>query len=794
MDRKTERASSHLRASGRSKGVDTKLLALHEYVARLSSTTSVEDVYNHTLDAMNLALGFSHADFSMVEGSWLRTKAQRGIESAYSDMRLDGPGVIVKAASQKKAIYVPDTRKEAAYVHARRDMLSELAVPVILDNQTVGVLNVESTKLDGFDREDRQLLGTLASQVSSCLDRLRGEQSLRRSETTMRGILDAIPGLVFQLDSRGVFTDYYAPSPGDLAYPPESFLGKSIHAVLPTPLADTIENALSIAREAGKVQVVEYRLPTRNGTMADWEAHISPTSMGGVVCVINNVTERKKAEDRLRQLEERYHSLFDGMLDGAYLSTHEGRFVDVNPAFVSMFRYSSKQEMLDIPSVKDALYFSPEDRASHFLDTGQEKVEVYRMRRKDGSEIWVEDHGRYIHDRDGRVILHEGVLRDVTERVQAEEALRESEKRYRDLVEMSPDAVAVHDGKKLLFANPSAAKVLGEEDPGKLVGLEMVRFVHPDSRPTVLGRANGELNHRGKEPMTEEKFLRTDGRTIDVEVTGMPVTWHGTRATLVAFRDVTERRLMAEKLKRYSAHLEELVEERTEKLREAERLAAMGQLASMVAHDLRNPLTGITGAVYHLRKKLGRTADEKTKEMLEIIERDVEYSNEMMTGLIEYSAEVRLQLIEADAKAIVDRALQLVRVPNNVRISNFARDKPKVELDVEKMTRVSVNLIQNALEAMPEGGELKVASQKSGRNLRLLFSDTGEGIKKEVLSRIWVPFSTTKAKGMGLGLPMAKHIIEEHGGSISIKSVVGKGTTVTVTLPIKTRAKSGEVV
>ena len=140
--------------------------------------------------------------------------------------------------------------------------------------------------------------------------------------------------------------------------------------------------------------------------------------------VFDDITERKSAEEKLRQSVERYQSLFDRMLDGMYRSTHEGRFVDVNAAFVKMFGYSSKQEMLDITDIKKELYFSPEERGSHLLDTGQEEVEAYRMRRKDGSEIWVEDHGHYVHDKQGNIIYHEGMLRDVTERRLIEQGLR----------------------------------------------------------------------------------------------------------------------------------------------------------------------------------------------------------------------------------------------------------------------------------------------------------------------------------------------------------------------------------
>jgi signal transduction histidine kinase len=126
-----------------------------------------------------------------------------------------------------------------------------------------------------------------------------------------------------------------------------------------------------------------------------------------------------------------------------------------------------------------------------------------------------------------------------------------------------------------------------------------------------------------------------------------------------------------------------------------------------------------------------------------------------------------------------------------VKVSDFAEPRPKLMLDEEKMVRVAVNVTHNAVEAMPQKGELTIRSSESGGNVELSFSDTGMGMTQEALSRIWTPFSTTKAKGMGLGLPMSKQIVEAHGGSISVKSAVGKGTTVTITMPINAKPKEG---
>ena len=164
-----------------------------------------------------------------------------------------------------------------------------------------------------------------------------------------------------------------------------------------------------------------------NGEIKTVEIHSSPITLGGrsvLFTIVQDITERTHVETALRESEERYRSLFDYMMDGIYRSTHAGRFVDVNPAMVKMFGYSSREEMLRV-DIKKELYFSPEERGSHILDTGMEEIEVYRMRRKDGSEIWVEDHGYYIHDEQGNIKFHVGLLRDVTERIEVEESLHQ---------------------------------------------------------------------------------------------------------------------------------------------------------------------------------------------------------------------------------------------------------------------------------------------------------------------------------------------------------------------------------
>lgn len=251
-------------------------------------------------------------------------------------------------------------------------------------------------------------------------------------------------------------------------------------------------------------------------------------------------------------------------------------------------------------------------------------------------------------------------------------------------------------------------------------------------------------------------------------------------------------------VREYADQLELKVAQRTQELVEAqdkllktERLAAIGEIAAMVGHDLRNPLTGITGAAYYLRMKVGPSLGNKEREMLELIDKDIEYSNKIVNDLLDYSREISLELRKTDPALIVKEALLMVDIPANIKVLNSTHRKPSVSVDAEKMKRVFVNLIRNAVDAMPKGGTLTIRSKTAKNSLEICFTDTGIGISADILRKIWSPLFTTKAKGMGFGLSICKRIIEAHEGHISLESEVGMGTTFKLTLPTRPRSKVG---
>jgi signal transduction histidine kinase len=157
---------------------------------------------------------------------------------------------------------------------------------------------------------------------------------------------------------------------------------------------------------------------------------------------------------------------------------------------------------------------------------------------------------------------------------------------------------------------------------------------------------------------------------------------------------------------------------------------------------------------------------------------------------LEYSRELPLELSTNDAKSLIDQSLASTKIPENIRLVNHSNEGMTVEVDVMKINRVFLNLIKNAVDAMPDGGTLTVTSTESDGNILVSIADTGVGIDEGILSRIWSPLFTTKAKGIGFGLAIAKRYVEAHGGSVYVATKLGNGSAFTISLPIKQTTKT----
>ena len=246
--------------------------------------------------------------------------------------------------------------------------------------------------------------------------------------------------------------------------------------------------------------------------------------------------------------------------------------------------------------------------------------------------------------------------------------------------------------------------------------------------------------------------------------------------------------------KLYSDYLKEMVQEKTKALEEAQvkllntqRLAAIGEAAAMVGHDLRNPLQVITYALYFAEKKIETAQYNDLNETLGTIMEQVKYMNKIVTDLQDYARPLKPKLVETSLPELINETLSTLTIPDTVHTFLYIEDAMNsltMMIDALMIKRVFINLITNALQAMPKGGQLTISADTADENAVISIQDTGVGIAEEHMSKLFQPLFTTKAKGQGLGLTVCKRLIETNDGQITVTSKLGVGSKFTITLPL----------
>ena len=374
--------------------------------------------------------------------------------------------------------------------------------------------------------------------------------------------------------------------------------------------------------------------------------------------------------------------------------------------------------------------------------------------------------------------------------------LKQNEEKLWTILNSSPDAIIVTDiHGTITDCNQATLEIHGSSSKEEIIGRNIIELLTERDREKALKDFNRAINE-GSIKNLEYLFLTLNEHELSVELSVNAVrdATGGVSSLVVQVKDITKRKHMEEDLRQYSLHLEKLVSEKTRMLREAERMAAIGEFAAMVGHDLRNPLTAIAGAAYYLKTKISSKLDDKTMKMFDYIEKGINYSNKIINDLLDYSNDIQIIYSVTTPRELILESLLLTNIPSNVDVINETQNKPKIRVDPEKMKRAFINIIKNSIEAMPNGGKLIIKGRKAKGYYIFSFSDTGIGISEEVKRRLWSPLVTSKAKGMGLGLAICKRMIDAHTGSIVLKSRTGKGTTLIVKVPIEPRQKEKPIV
>lgn len=601
---------------------------------------------------------------------------------------------------------------------------------------------------------------------------------LSRSQRGFRELIDSFDRLAFNLGLDGCIQVANRQFAGIVGLPFSAIIGHPIDEFIADPTREKLALALPRFLEnrfwAG---VVPVRWKQRS-EVSFYDCTLYAVVKDGKVTGISGLARDISAQC---EAESRFADLFETLHEGVYFATPRGELLDANPAAVRMLGYESKDELLKEPF--ECHFAHPAERITLLEDlrkTGSVRDRELTLRRKDGSLISVLNSCVAIRDAAGDFVRFQGSLEDVTERGQMESRLREEQEFVRRLVACFPDIIVVLDTSgRYTFVSPRVHEFLGYT-PDDFVGASIQDRPHPEDRDSVLSffrsLINGEISYGAVEYRTAHK----NGGWRTVRANASPLTnAEGQIIGVVASaRDVTE-----------SKHIEQ-------QLIQSEKLAAIGQMVSGVAHELNNPLTAILGVSDLLFE---RSTEDASRRQLQLINKQARKAAELVQGLLMFSRPSRHQSQHVQVAELVTRAVELQKTELEARRIavevNASAGLPQIEVDPQHMTQVFVNLLSNAEQAIAsvsDHGRISIHIDAADGYQEIVIDDDGPGIRSDIRSKIFDPFFTTHrtSGGSGLGLTICLVIVKEHGGTIEAQSSPGGGARFRILLPSPKDARS----
>ncbi len=720
----------------------------------------------------------------------------RGVDSLYPDAEWD-------------MIRTQDVRRKGVQRHIETRMMRK-------DGSSVEV----DLSVNVFRGPDGEVVGSIGF-IKDITERKRVESQLTEAELNYRTLFEnsAVAVTVTDEDERLVSWNTYT----------EVLLGRSADELRLMPVEQLYpEDEWRMIRshnirQKGIQHHIETKVVRGDGVTTDVDLSLSvyrgaDGKVLGSIGIISDISERKRREEQLKLAENGYRTIFENSAVAITLADAEERIVSWNKHTETLL--AMDKASLHMRPVK-SLY--PETdwqmlRSHNIRRKGMQHHIETRMVRGDGSLVEVDLSLSVLRGADGEVSGSIAVIADITERRNAERQAERAEQNYRTIFENSAVAITVTDeADRIVSWNRHAESLLRMDKDG--LYLKAVEDLYPAEEWRMI-RAR-DIRRKGMQHHIETRMFTGEGETIDVDLSVCILK--GVDGEVVGsigiISDITERKRAEAELKRYQEHLEDLVAERTAELRSvnerlqreieerrkaedekrgmerqvqlAGRLAAVGELAAGVAHELNNPLASIQ--VYsELLLENPALSDDARNDVVTIHNEAIRAAK---TGrnLLSFARQHQPEKKPISLNEIVEKSLDLHAYRMSVNRIEVSTDMdpelPLTMADEHQMQQVFVNLITNAEQAMTEangGGTLCIRTERAGESVRVSFADNGPGISAENLDRVFDPFFTTKdvGKGTGLGLSICFGIVQQHGGCIYPASESGKGTTFFVEIPL----------
>jgi PAS domain S-box-containing protein len=644
-----------------------------------------------------------------------------------------------------------------------------------------------SRKLDADTHEDYPRRPD--AKTSRPARRVTVEKALRESERKFRDLSEkSLVGIY--LIQQGLFR-YVNPRFAEIfRYDVGEIVDKKSPRDLVAPGdEDMVEESIA-RRLSGEIKSVRYEFLglTKDRSAVSVEVYASRTQYQGesaVIGTLQDITERKRAEELLRSAEEKYRGIFENAVEGIFQSTPAGQFIVVNPVLAKMMGYGSPEEFVAaVTDMGHQLYVEPERRDQFMRILERDGIirgfecEFYR---KDGSKIWVSINARVTRDPSGPDIRYEGNIEDVTEKKKSEYELRLANELNKTIVDHAPVAIFTLSREGLFTSvNPALGALtgLGAKAEEKLIGFNWLK------NPFTI--KSGLAKHL-KKGLRGQPFQLWDSPFVN---------WKGDKKLYIDFKGVP--------LKGKDGSVEGLlciIEETTDrvttraKLMQEAKMSFIGKLAAGIAHQLNNPLAMVVAyaelAKRHFSQKGQKQAErEKLSGYLDIVAEEAFRCKIVIDDLLSLPQKEGSDVTEVDVNGLLNGLLELINVgKSSVRIvRDLGPGMPPAKADISGLRQVFLNLLTNALDAVEGRLDAVIAIRTGAEKTKLIVEveDNGVGIPASIADKIFEPFFTTKErkKGIGLGLSLCRELLSNMGGTVRLEERPGCGTIFVVTLPL----------
>jgi|GEM_PF-241657 len=794
-----------------------ELLLFNEIATITAQAPDVQSVIDRLLE---LILGFMQIPAGIFllwdsDSRCLTHAASRGFPQQYLEKIESGDlekviGAYLMAAAEPLISHRPadDPRlvnsSFSEFIRQETQFQAVVSIPLRYRERLIGFLNLAAPEAEAFPLYRRKFFCILGNQVGLAIDNARLSHELRRSERRYRRIFEGSRNMILVLDKEGRLLDI---NPAGVELLGFSSKDQALEALSLADLFYSSREWKRFQRQMGLEDFIydqELTLVRHSGgRLAVLLTSIARRDQQGEILgydvIIKDITERKRFEQEILKEKKTTEGILEGMPIPTFVINRHHRITYWNRACEELTGYR-REEM--VGTRRHWLPFYPQDRpglANLVLEQNVSGLKEYyggkNLKKSpsfpgayEASEYFDHIRGdeRYlyftaspIYGDQGQITGAVQAILDLTEREKLACQLRESEEKYRRLVENSLDGIAVHTIGKLLYANKACLEMFGYAHLRELAGVNFLKLVDPAYHQAVQRHLPEIRMHPQRIRIFELKGVKKDGTDFDIEVTSFPTTYEGQPVLQTHIRNITDKKRLEEQLIR------------------SEKMAAMGQLAAGVAHEINNPLGGILVYSYLMLEELA--ADHPERPTVEKIVREATRCKEIIKGLLDFSRQLPARMTPTDINQLVDEVLSLVEnhlIFQNVQVvKEYAPALPLILGDRGKLEQVFINLFMNAAEAMEGQGVFTVTTRRASRNryIEIRISDTGPGIPAGYLPRVFDPFFSTKevGRGVGLGLSISYGIIRNHRGRIYLDTTATEGTTFVIELPVHRSLEEG---